>query len=504
VKLAIVVDNAVRFHDDELPESFIAAVKSAHKHANPARQKAKRLGYPYHHIPEFFSTWWRDDDERLCLPRGGIVKLKDAVSSWNTECAPGDEIQLLAADRRTDGNANLSGRIPGHRVQLRSYQQEIVEAIQQRQCGIVRAPTGSGKTTALIGAISAVQLPSCVIVWSVGLLNQWKERLVSELGLSESEIGIIQGQTRRLRKVTLAMLQTLAKVPPHDPLFQAFGFVGADEVQRWAAPTARRALEPFSARYKIGVSAEEKRKDRLETLIYEQFGRVIYDPGAKGRQLMEDAGAVVPVDVIIVPTSFEAPWYQPPGGDYGRLIEEMTQDDRRTEIARRLVERARHEGKQTVALTLRREHAQYLASILGTDALLLGGDEQAFERAKDGLRKGLEKVGVGTVQAFGTGIDIPTLEVGVLATPLLTNLILLNQVVGRFCRPAPGKKRGTLYVLYDEEVFGISQVIECARKFPGRVIVERLGERISVDQYLKERREETRAREERDTGGAFG
>ena len=61
----------------------------------------------------------------------------------------------------------------------------------------------------------------------------------------------------------------------------------------------------------------------------------------------------------------------------------------------------------------------------------------------------------GTVQSLGTGIDLPSVEVGVLATPIGNNRQLYGQIRGRLSRPGEGKRPG-LYVLWDHKVTGVA------------------------------------------------
>src|SRR5262249_21107270 len=119
------------------------------------------------------------------------------------------------------------------------------------------------------------------------------------------------------------------------------------------------------------------------------------------------------------------------------------------------------------------------------------------------LRDGEARVAVGTVQAFGTGIDIPSIEVGIVALPVFTNKPLLTQIKGRFCRPSPGKTQGTLYALFDENVFNVAQVAEIAKRFPDRVFAEVDGKRMAAEAYVALRRAAQRERERTQTGGLF-
>src|SRR6185295_10926648 len=136
-----------------------------------------------------------------------------------------------------------------------------VDAIERYEQCLIRSPTGSGKTSALIAAIAKIGLPALVIMWDSGLLEQWQERIEKELGIPPEEQGLIRGGECRLRGITLAMQQTLNNYKPKqwDKILPVFGFVACDEVQRYAAKTFTEQVDRFPARYRVGLSADERR-----------------------------------------------------------------------------------------------------------------------------------------------------------------------------------------------------------------------------------------------------
>lgn len=516
-KVRVIVDSLTRVSLEDLPPGVASALKDAHVHDNPSYLKKKRMGFPTHWTPPRFKTY-EVHDGWLCVPRGGYVKLRALVADYNAGVLSDDhvtdfagaQLSLAVSDRRVDGWV-LPGRIPEHRVKLRPYQQEAVDAILKRQNGIVRAPTGCGKTCVAIGALVKLGVPVLIAVWSAKLMTQWIERLRAELGLKRSEIGIVQGSKRELRMVTVAMQQTLANRENDDELHAAFGAVFADEVQRWAAPTAKAALSGFKARVKIGISADERRKDRMEALIYEQFGSIICDVD---KAQLEAEGSVLPVDFRVVPTEFRADWYDTqaplesedgqPSSSYNRLLDAIGSDEDRNALIARYAQNEVQDGKQVLVMTWRREHVLMLTT--GTDlGVLIGGDDYSaqFDEAKAALKAGSMNLAVGTIQATGTGIDIPSLSCGIVAAPLATNKQLLEQVRGRFCRPFKNKKP-IVYYLADVHVFGITPVQALARSYPGLVkVLAENGEWIDPKVWIKAFRTSEHEKEKRLEAGSL-
>jgi len=110
--------------------------------------------------------------------------------------------------------------------------------------------------------------------------------------------------------------------------------------------------------------------------------------------------------------------------------------------------------------THRVDHAKWIADVglfaVGVRAgLMLGGKPNAVRFAEDKSRLacGDLDAAAGTYNAIGTGIDVPAVAAGIMATPIGNNAQFFNQVRGRICRPAPGKREGVLFVLWDRNVF---------------------------------------------------
>lgn len=343
----------------------------------------------------------------------------------------------------------------------------------------------SGKTTAAIALASRLGLYTLVIVWSASLFDQWIERIERELGIPEKEIGIIRAQKTKLAPITVAMQQTLAARGPENLPLDVFGCVICDEVQRFAAKTLFDAVDIWPAKYRVGISADESRKDRKEYLIYDLFGEVAADIK---RDDLTDAGNILEVEIRIVPTEFRADWYKETR-DFNALLKAMTEDGTREDL---IVETTRDElrtGQQAFLLSHRREHCTDLAKRLSghyKTGLLLGGEEdsEAFGETKRAMDSGAILCGVGTIQAIAQGLDIPRIGRIIVATPMAANRQLFGQARGRVCRTAPGKKNAILYYLWDQHVYGIAHVENLA-KWNRAVTVKSGGEWIPVKEYIK-------------------
>jgi superfamily II DNA or RNA helicase len=452
--LTVTIDSRLRLPPG-IPKKLAQALRQSCNHHNPDFHKKRNMGFKTWGTASHIATWRLEDvgtpAEHLTLPRGATERLRETARDH------GYAVRFL--DRRTRIETSSW---PELAFTPRWYQDAAVEALLRAEQGIVRAPTGSGKTVCALQFAQTVAVPTLVVMRDGNLLEQWRDEVKEKLQLRDREVGVLRGG-RNLRigpRLTVALQQTLwSKSFPLQEVAAQFGCVIVDECHLAAAATFQTILDVFPARYRVGFSADETRKDKKEFLVYDQLGRIVYEIE---RDVLEDEGAITPVDVVLVPTDFEADWYRNAESgerDWNKLLEEMTHDTERNALIVRLIERAARDGS-VLAFSHRVEHARSIADrelfAAGVRCgLLLGGDDNRVRYAEDKarLKSGDLPVCAGTFAATGQGIDMPAVRGGVLMTPIGANRQFFGQVRGRICRPSPGKSVGTLYVLWDHRVF---------------------------------------------------
>ena len=501
--IRVVVDNRLRLNEDDLPEGLSESLRADFEHSNPsyykqrqrvlawAHKRGRKLDPKKIHVkgePENIVTWQRDGKGGLSFPRGATTIVREAFGRYGLGEPDWD-------DRRVSGTVAKEMRMRGyeHRVQLWEHQVEIVTAAMERENCLIRAETGSGKTTAAIAFAVRVGLPTIIIVWSANLFDQWMERLTKELGLDSDEIGQIRGSRRTLGPITMAMQQTLYANPKFvDKIAPFFGCVLADEVQRFAARTFNDVIDKFPARYRVGFSADERRKDKKEFLIYDAFGSVAADIG---REEVVKRKLVLDVEVRVVPTEFRADWYLEQqlseSPDFNWLLKELISDKARNLTALSIARTMMSLGHQVLMLTHRREHAAALVRAeIERDCragLLLGGPENTAEFASTvkAVRARELMFVAGTYQAVGQGMDVPSVSRGVACTPIASNKQFFAQVRGRLCRKCDGKKDAVLYYLWDHHVFGIEPILNL-KKWNRVVMIQAEDEWINANDFIVE------------------
>lgn len=451
--ILIRVDNSVRIGKSQLEEGIGDALKIAFTFDNPDYHLKRLMNIKgWWNEPQDVGTWG-EDEEDLIIPRGGLRRARDVLDDLKAS--------YRLRDFRVEGG--IVERYPeyiGH--PLRYYQEEAIQAALKRENCVLRMPTGSGKSLMAIALASRVKLNTLVILPTVGLFKQWCEDARSSLKMSEDSLGIIHQKKRILRPITAAVQGTLAAHGIDEELQEFFGMVIVDECQKCAARTYMRVVGEFPARYRIGISADERRKDKKEFLTNGLFGLAAYE---KKRKELEKEGFINDVEIRVVPTDFEADWYglsqevdDEKKIDFKRLLDEMTTDEDRNRLALKFALQEAQGGEQLIMLSHRREHCMELDREFVKNGIrsgyFIGGDfEKEFEITRAGILDGSIRVGVGTYGALGVGVNLPAVAVGVATTPIGGNRFNFNQVRGRLNRLSKGKTSSRLYVLWDRFVY---------------------------------------------------
>lgn len=454
--------------------SFFISIQNEYTHDNPMVNKLRQMKkfYAARELPQKIQTFDVIPGELVSVPRGSFRKLYSIAKKCNIELIPNDV-----------RNSGVEVELPCTIRELESYQKDVVEMMIAKQNCLIRAPTGSGKTTAAIAFIGEIKRYTMIIVWTNGLLNQWKERVMVDLGLEESEVGIWGGGIMIEKPITIAMDQTLARNPLPEWMKEKIGIVICDEVHRFAAKTFRTVVDMFPSKYRIGMSADETRSDNLEKVIYDYFGDVQY---SISQEAVDATGRTVPVDIVVAPTSFSTLSTDA----HLRTIEmqkaSYEPEYRNGQILDLLFN---HVEGPTIIFLPRVEHCKNMQSQLimhGVPCgLCLGGvqNRKQYDEAISGIIDGRFKVIVGTAETIGTGIDLPQIKSAILAKPV-SDIRLFNQIRGRLCRSYEGKEKGIIYYLWDKNVYGKYVIKELYQKYGENCYYLNNDEKRSITELL--------------------
>jgi len=377
--------------------------------------------------PKTLHFWEESEDGAILFPRGDILGfINQAEKSGINVSVTSEFLTFLKSKLKIE-----------FRGTLKPFQARAVDVMAQHQTGVLQAPTGAGKTVMALALVSRIGQPFCVIVHTVELLQQWRDKIINFSGIPADDIGILGGGKKTIGSIaTVAMAQTMSRtILAHQG---KWGVVIVDEAHHTPATTFTHILKNVDAKFVFGLTATPYRRDGLDDVIRYFVGPVRHsiDP----ETLIASRDIVRPV-VIRRDTDF---WSVIDGSNnYSALMKELTEDNERNNDIAADVIREASGGRLCLVLTDRKAHCHKLADIITgagcNTAILTGavGGKKRIEIISD-LTDQKIRVLVATGQLIGEGFDLPKISDVFLATPIRFSGRLL-QFIGRAMRPAPGK-----------------------------------------------------------------
>ena len=352
----------------------------------------------------------------------------------------------------TDTSVSLGGEIKEMTpINLRAEQvpavQAIMDAIDRPGKGaILFAPCGKGKTVMGLEMIRRLGRKALVLVHKSFLVDQWVER--ANTFLPEAKVGLWQRDQIPTgdEDIVIGMVQSIVNPRRTYPseVYEMFGTIVADETHRYAAPMWQDAISNVPASYRIGLTATPERKDKLHDVFYAHIGQIAYH--------MEGHKRVPLIWRIDTDTSFPPRSYAMYNGDVNtaKLVTMVSKEEDRTDRIVGFAIRALKKGRKVLILSERVAHTKEMNELLKTkvgedftSAVYIGGMKQQ-------QREEASKADIicGTYAMAQEGLDIPTLDTLILATPKTS----ITQSVGRILRDAPDKKDPVVVDFVDAEI----------------------------------------------------
>jgi superfamily II DNA or RNA helicase len=303
---------------------------------------------------------------------------------------------------------------------LRQHQVEAVRRGFEAGNGVLSLDVGLGKTVCALALASEFKRRTLIVVHKGFLADQWIERI--QQFCPGATIGRIQQDEFTIENdFVIAMIQTLCQRPFSPGAFKTFGTLIVDEAHHIAAQAFSQAMFLMAPRYTLGLTATPERKDGLTRLLYWFMGPEFFRL-ARTQQTQVTANRVP----FTCKEFLEAPPVTRFGKmDFSGVVTKLTLIPERNELLKNIVLKSL--GQHILVLTDRREHAFWLKENLKDSALYIGGlDQKALDEAAKA------RIVIGTFSLAQEGLDIPTLDTVILATPHSD----VKQAIGRILRGA--------------------------------------------------------------------
>ena len=311
-----------------------------------------------------------------------------------------------------------------------------LDAMRTRGGAMLSLAPGHGKTVCALKIACDIGLKTLIVVHKEFLMNQWIERVAQFV--PTARVGRLQQKKAEIegRDIVVAMIHSIAlrEYPPET--FEGFGLTIVDEAHHVSAPIFSQAMFIANSPHVLGLTATPERKDGLQRVLHWFLGNIAYQSEREGRD-----------DVKVEVARFDAshvpiPYNQRTGKMcLASFVTALTEDPDRNVLVMARVAAHHAAGRKIILLSDRRAHCETLLEACrrrGIDAgLYLGGMSP-----EDLERSAARRVVLATFALATEGLDIPTLDTLVLATPKSD----VVQATGRILRETTGKKRAPLIV----------------------------------------------------------
>ncbi|MBV8657843.1 MAG: DEAD/DEAH box helicase family protein [Burkholderiales bacterium] len=433
--VSITLANLLYFPKEQLSQPLINRLIRLAAFQNPEFYKAQAMRFPVWDKPRIIGCA-ENYPKHIALPRGCLDGVKQLFAD--------NGITMDLVDERYGGDP-ISVQFKGT---LRLDQEMAATEMQSQDVGVLSAPTAFGKTVTAAAIIARRGVNTLVLVHRIELLTQWKERLLSFLGVGKETVGIIGGgKFKPTGKIDVAVMQSLSRQGEVDELVERYGQVIVDECHHLSAVSFEALLKRVRARYVLGLTATPTRRDGQQPIIFMQCGPVRH---------VADSPATAPKELEVVPRFLSTKIDLPDSAGIQEVFGTLTTNAGRNATLVDDVVGAYEEGRKVLVLTERAEHVIALQELISArvgQTFVLHGRMSRRQRGAiieslDGLDADSPRVLLATGKLVGEGFDHPPLDTLVLAMPISWRGTL-QQYAGRLHRDHATKTDVRIYDYVD-------------------------------------------------------
>jgi len=435
-KLSITLSQNISIPKSELTPVLVKFLRDQLNFINTEYLTKKRLGKSLYQVQKYFRLIDESSDY-IFLPRGFLAKLLSFLRENNIEYVVKDTSSALK-------NCDFKSKIV-----LSKEQERIVKITSNEKQGVIVAPPGSGKTIMGLEIIARHQKSTLILVHRKQLLDQWVERAEQYLGIPKTKIGQFSSTKKKAgEKITVGLLQSLARKKDIGDLRDRFGTIIVDECHHIPAKTFRAVISGLNPKYLYGLTATPKRKFNDEHLIFVYIGEIIAEmelPTGKKQSKTKN------FDIIVHKTGLSVP-YDWRTDHFDLIAKTICYDtERNAMVASSILDQV---GKKRTVLVLseRKEHLKILELHLRgkCETITFSGDDSVASRKirLKQINEGHFQVILATGQLIGEGVSLPCIETLVIAFPIAFEGKLV-QYIGRLKHSANPK---ALIDFHDENI----------------------------------------------------
>lgn len=317
-------------------------------------------------------------------------------------------------------------------IELREPQKKIINNIfnsyEKQGGGILTLPCGFGKTIIALYFIALLKKKTLIIVHREFLIAHWEEKIKSSL--STAKIGIIQGNNINIHNcdIVIVMLQTLALRDYPEDFFDSFGHIIIDECHRVPTSVFSNVLFKINSNYMLGLSATPNRSDGMSKVLKWHIGDIIN----LNIQIKSEIQINVERYVLNFDINTKMQLLNVGKDSFSKYLSNVLKFDVRNNLIVNTIlnEYKNNSNRHFLVLSDRIVHLKELETVFKKNnftsiGYIIGG------KSKDEISNAQKcKVILATYSMVTEGLDIPTLNCLVLASPKIE----VEQAIGRISR----------------------------------------------------------------------
>jgi len=453
VELEIRISNQIYLKRIHLSGKLIIFLREQLNFNNSDYLAKKNLGKSTFKTEKYFNLI-AETDKEVMIPRG--------FTSTLVQFCKAENIPFKLIDERHKREAiEIESEI-----ELLEHQELALQRIREKDFGVIVSPPGSGKTIIGLEIIIEKHQPALIIVHRKQLFDQWIDRIQSFLKIPKKEIGQIGNQKNTIGKsITIAMIQSLARIDDFSQLSNAFGTIIIDECHHIPAKSFREAIIHFNAFYLYGLTATPKRKTNDEKLIYVYIGNILHYVN----QHEYLAKSNIRTEINIIETNLYAP-FDYKVDHYETISRILVHDTQRNSLIIKDIEENVNRFKTILVLSERKAHVDILNLYLKDkyETITIHGDDSESSRKSKiaQIKQGHFKIVISTGQYFGEGIDISNLECLFIVYPFAFEGKLI-QYIGRIQR---SEKRPVIFDYRDIKIDYFEKMFKQRKRYYNKLL----------------------------------
>ena len=220
-----------------LPGRIVHAIRRIATFANPKYFELQCLRFSTWKTPRYISCVELIEKD-IFLPRGTLAECKSLVKSTGGEFVIRDERPVFQKSE-----ISFTGV-------LRDEQLSAVQAMLEHEHGVLVAPPGAGKTVMACALLAGRAVPTLILVHRKQLIEQWRNQIMSLLGVEKKAIGVLGGTEKKMKGfIDIAMMQSIARMRDVSSLKDRYGMIIIDECHHVPAASFEAVMKESTARF---------------------------------------------------------------------------------------------------------------------------------------------------------------------------------------------------------------------------------------------------------------